>query len=109
MKAVWMGIIAASALLLVGTAQASPDLAKSSGCMTCHTVDKKLVGPGFKDVAAKYKGDSGAAASLFGNVKNGSAAGKLRWGTIAMPPRGGNINLSDGDIKTLVTWILSLK
>jgi cytochrome c len=103
MKAVWMGIVAASALLLVGTAQASPDLAKSSGCMNCHAVDKKLVGPGFKDIAAKYKGDSGAAASLAGKVKNGT---KGTWGPIPMPA---NANVSDENVKALVTWILSLK
>ncbi len=61
MKAVWIGMVAASALLTVGTAQANADLAKSSGCMNCHTVDKKLVGPAYKDVAAKYKGDPAAA------------------------------------------------
>ena len=103
MKAVWMGVVAASTLLMVGTAQASPDLAKSSGCMNCHTVDKKMVGPGFKDVAAKYKDDSGAAASLVGKVKNGT---KGTWGPIPMPP---NANVSDENTKALVTWILSLK
>jgi cytochrome c len=66
MKAVWTGIVAASAFLLIGVAQADQGLAQSSGCMACHTVDKKLVGPGFKDVAAKYKGDATAAASLAG-------------------------------------------
>jgi len=103
MKAVWMGVVAASALLMVGTAQASADLAKSSGCMNCHTIDKKMVGPGFKDIAAKYKGDSGAAASLVGKVKNGT---KGTWGPIPMPP---NANVSDENVKALVTWILSLK
>jgi cytochrome c len=103
MKAVWMGVVSVSALLLVGTAQANPDLAKSSGCMNCHTVDAKMVGPGFKDVAAKYKGDSGASTSLAGKVKNGT---KGTWGPIPMPP---NANVSDENIKTLVTWILSLK
>ena len=55
MKAVWMGMIAASALLVVGTAQANADLAKASGCMNCHTVDKKLVGPALKDIAGESK------------------------------------------------------
>ena len=62
MKAVWMGLVAASALLMVGTAQANADLAKASGCTNCHTVDKKLVGPGLKEIAAKYKDDAGAQA-----------------------------------------------
>ena len=103
MKSVWMGVVAASALLLIGTAQADQGLAQSSGCMACHAVDKKLVGPGFKDVAAKYKGDSAAEASLAGKVKNGT---KGTWGPIPMPP---NANVSDEKIKTLVKWILSLK
>lgn len=103
MKAVWMGVVAMSVLLSIGAVQADQGLATSSGCMNCHTVDKKLVGPGFKDIAAKYKGDSGAAASLAGKVKNGT---KGVWGPIPMPP---NANVSDENIKTLVAWILSLK
>lgn len=103
MKAVWMGMVAASALLMVGTAQANPDLAKSSGCMNCHTVDKKLVGPGFKEVAAKYKDDAGAEAKLAEKVKKGSQG---VWGPVPMPP---NSNVSDANIKTLVQWVLSLK
>jgi cytochrome c len=103
MKAVWMGMVAASALLMVGTAQANPDLAKSSGCMNCHTVDKKLVGPGFKEVAAKYKGDADAEAKLAEKVKKGSTG---VWGPVPMPP---NSNVSDANIKTLVQWVLSLK
>jgi len=103
MKAVWIGVVAASTLLLIGTVQADAGLAKSSGCMACHMVDKKLVGPAYKDVAAKYKGDSAAEASLIKNVKNGS---KGTWGPIPMPP---NANVSDESIKTLVKWILSLK
>ncbi|MCJ7721942.1 c-type cytochrome [Candidatus Bathyarchaeota archaeon] len=103
MKAVWTGIVAASVFLLIGVAQADQGLAQSSGCMDCHTVDKKLVGPGFKDVAAKYKGDATAAASLAGKVKNGT---KGTWGPIPMPA---NASVSDENVKKLVTWILSLK
>ncbi len=103
MKAVWIGVVAASALLLVGAVQANQDLAKSSGCLACHTVDKKAVGPAYKDIAAKYKDDSGAAASLAEKVRKGT---KGTWGPIPMPP---NANVSDESIKTLVKWILSLK
>ncbi|MEO7559606.1 MAG: c-type cytochrome [Nitrosospira sp.] len=103
MKAVWMGVVAASALLMVGTAQANADLAKASGCMNCHTVDKKLVGPALKDIAAKYKDNAGAQAQLEEKVKKGSTG---VWGPIAMPP---NSNVSDANIKTLVSFILSLK
>ena len=103
MKAVWMGIAAASALLMVGTAQANADLAKSSGCMNCHTVDKKLVGPALKDIAAKYKGDAGAVDKLAVKVQKGS---QCVWGPVPMPP---NAKVSDADAKKLVEWILSLK
>jgi cytochrome c len=103
MKAVWMGIAAASALLMVGTAQANADLAKSSGCMNCHTVDKKLVGPALKDIAAKYKGDAGAVDKLAVKVQKGSQG---VWGPVPMPP---NAKVSDADAKKLVEFILSLK
>ena len=103
MKAVWIGMVAASALLMAGTAQANADLAKSSGCMNCHTVDKKLVGPAYKDVAAKYKGDPGAADKLAVKIQKGSQG---VWGPIPMPP---NTKVSDADAKALAQWILSLK
>jgi cytochrome c len=103
MKAAWMGVVAVSALLLAGTAQADPALASSSGCLNCHMVEAKMVGPGFKQVSAKYKGDAGAAAMLAGKVKNGS---KGTWGPIPMPA---NTMVSDENIGKLVAWILSLK
>lgn len=103
MKAVWIGIVAASALLLVGTAQANEALAKKSGCMNCHAIDKKMVGPGYKDIAVKYKGDKGAEAALSEKVKKGSSGA---WGMIPMPA---NAAVSDDDIKTLVKWVLATK
>lgn len=103
MKAVWMGVVATSVLLMAGTAQANLDLAKANGCMNCHMVDKKMVGPGFKDVAAKYKGDAAAEAKLIDKVKKG---GTGVWGTIPMPP---NPNVTDANLKTIVQWILSGK
>ena len=103
MKAAWIGVIATSALLLAGTAQANEALAKKSGCMNCHAIDKKMVGPGFKDVAAKYKGDKGAEAALSEKVKKGSSG---VWGMIPMPA---NAAVSDGDVKTLVKWVLATK
>jgi len=103
MKAVWMGVVAASALLMLGTAQANADLAKSSGCMNCHTVDKKLVGPAFNDIAAKYKDDADATTKLAEKVKKGSQG---VWGPVPMPP---NANVSDDNAKALTVWILSLK
>ena len=103
MKTVWMGLIAASALVMVGTAQASAELAASSGCMNCHAVDRKLVGPGLKDIAAKYKGDAGAPAKLTEKILKGSSG---VWGPIPMPA---NTNVNEANAKTLAQFILSLK
>lgn len=94
---------AVTGTLAAGTVFASDKLAQASGCMTCHTVDKKLIGPGFKEVAAKYKGDKGAEARLVQKVK---AGGTGTWGTIPMPP---NAHVKDDDIKALVHWVLSQK
>ena len=73
------------------------------GCAACHGVDKKIVGPAYVDVAAKYKGDSGAPAKLAQKVKAGGAG---VWGPVPMPP---NPQVPDEDIKALVSWILTLK
>ena len=79
------------------------ELAGKSGCLACHAVDKKLVGPAYKEVAAKYAGQADAEAKLIQKVKNG---GSGVWGSVPMPP---NPQVSDQDVKTLVDWILSLK
>ena len=84
-------------------AQASEALAKKHACFACHAVDKKLVGPSYKDVAAKYRADKGAEAKLFDKVKKG---GTGVWGTVPMPP---NAAVPDADIKALVKWIMSQK
>jgi len=102
MKLAAIGITAG---LLFGT-HAMADglaLAQKNACMACHQVDKKLVGPAYKDVAAKYRGDKTAEAKLVKKVKDG---GSGVWGAIPMPP---HPQLSDADIKTIVHWILSLK
>lgn len=83
--------------------QAAPDLANKSGCFACHAVDKKVVGPAYRDVAAKYRGQPDAELKLIQKVKNG---GRGIWGQVPMPP---NLQVKDEDIKTLVDWILSLK
>jgi cytochrome c len=77
-------------------------LAQKFNCLACHSEDKKLVGPAYKEIAKKYAGDAGALAKLEGKVKNG---GSGVWGAIPMPPN----NVPDADIKTMVEWILSLK
>ncbi len=84
-------------------AYAQEELAKKHNCFACHAVDKKLVGPSYKDVAAKYSGDPKSEAKLFEKVKKG---GQGVWGQIPMPP---NSQVPDSDIKALVKWILSQK
>ena len=71
-------------------------------CQACHAVDKKVVGPSYKEVAAKYAGDAGAAAKLAQKIKSG---GSGVWGQIPMPPN----NVPDADLKTLTEWILAQK
>ena len=93
----WLGVPAAAG----AATDATPLLAKYN-CTACHTVDKKLVGPSYKEVAAKYAGDAGAAAKLEQKVKNG---GTGVWGQIPMPPNA----VPDADLKTLVEWILAQK
>lgn len=84
-------------------ALANEELAKKNACTACHAIDKKIVGPAYKDVAAKYKGDKTAEAKLIEKVKKG---GSGVWGQVPMPP---NTQVKDEDIKTLVKWVLSLK
>ncbi len=102
MKAVYIAVMAAAGIAMAGHVQADEALAKSKGCMGCHAVDKKLVGPAYKEVAAKYKGDKAAADKLAAKVK---AGGKGVWGEIPMPPN----NVTDAEAKSLVTWVLSQK
>jgi cytochrome c len=102
MKSVALILGIAGALVAAPTL-ASEELAKKHACFACHATDKKLVGPAYKDVAAKYRADKGADAKLFDSVKKGSNG---KWGQIPMPP---NTAVPDADIKTLVKWIRSQK
>jgi cytochrome c len=79
------------------------DLAKKSGCLACHSLDKKMVGPAWKEVGRKYAGDATAAEQLAVKVKKGS---KGVWGPIPMPP---NATVKDADVKALVAFVLALK
>lgn len=92
----------------LGAAAAAPvaanpalDMATKSGCMACHGVNNKIVGPGYNEVVARYKDQADAESRLVAKVKNG---GQGVWGSIPMPPNG---HLKDEDLKTLVKWILS--
>jgi len=95
-----------AALLALGStvalANEPPPAMQKAGCMACHSVDKKLVGPAFKDVAAKYKGQGDAVAKLTDKVRKGGAG---VWGPIPMPPNGAD-KINDADLKGAVEWIL---
>jgi cytochrome c len=96
-------------MLMAGTqaeavdAKAAEALAQKSNCLACHGIANKIVGPAYKDVASKYKGDKSAEAKLIQKVK---AGGSGVWGTMPMPPNSPQVK--DEDIQTLVKWILSL-
>lgn len=102
MKAVYVAVMAAAGIVMAGQAQADEALAKSKNCMACHAIDKKLVGPAYKDVAAKYKGDAKAPAMLAEKIK---AGGKGVWGQIPMPPN----NVTPEEAAKLAAWVLSQK
>jgi cytochrome c len=93
--------LAVAAVAVALPARADEALAKKHNCLACHTVDKKLVGPAYKEIAKKYKGQN-VAAQLEQKVKKG---GQGVWGPIPMPP---NAAVPDADIKKLVDWILKL-
>jgi len=97
-----VGVAIAAMFFVAGAAQANPELAKKSGCLDCHSVEKRIVGPAYKDVAAKYKNDAGAEARLVEKVKKG---GSGNWGKVPMAP---HPQMSEADIRVLVKWVLSL-
>lgn len=112
MKTIW-GSAAVLALVSMLPSQAvfaaeGLDLAKKSGCLACHSVDKKIVGPAWKDVAVRYADDDSARTLLIDKVKTG---GKGSWddvtGGVPMPPYAPRV--ADQDIESLVDFILSLK
>ncbi len=90
-------------MVFSGSALAQLELAKQKNCLACHAVDKKVVGPAYKDVAAKYANDPGAAARLSKKVREG---GTGVWGKIPMPA---NKQVSEAEADALVKWVLSLK
>ena len=103
MKLAALGIAAAGLMLGTPVFADGQALATKHACMACHQVDKKVVGPALKEVAAKYKGDKTAEAKMIDKVKKG---GSGVWGTIPMPP---NAQVPDADIKAIVQWILAIK
>jgi cytochrome c len=93
MKSLIFAVIAAVGLSAAGMAQANADLAQKSGCMNCHDLDKKKMGPAFKDIAKKYKGNATAEADLVAKLKSGKGHPAVKS--------------SEEDTKTLVKWVLS--
>ena len=96
-----LATLAASALCM--PAWADLGLATSKNCMACHATDKKLVGPAYKDVAAKYAGDKTAADKLAIKIQKGGAG---VWGPVPMPA---NTQVSDAEAKKLAAWVLTIK
>ena len=94
MKTMLLTLAVAAGLTMAGAANAQEDLAKSSGCMTCHAVDAKKMGPSFKDIAAKYKGKADAQATIVANLKAGKGHPAVKT--------------SDADTASLVKWILAM-
>jgi cytochrome c len=94
---------AAAALLAMAPAHASLDLAKAKNCTACHAVDKKLIGPAYRDVAAKYATDKDASAKLAKKVREGGVG---VWGQIPMPA---NPQINADEAAALVKWILAQK
>ena len=103
-RAIFLGCLAISAAALTpARAQNVSDQLNKYGCVACHAVDTKLVGPSFKDIAAKFSGKSGAEKELVSKIKNGSSG---VWGSVPMPP---NPTVPDVDLNAIVKWILSQK
>ncbi len=97
-----LAVALGAALAASGAARADEALAKKHNCTACHQIDKKSVGPAYKDVAKKYKGQADAVAKLADKVKKG---GSGVWGPVPMPP---NAAVPDADIKKLVEWVLAM-
>jgi cytochrome c len=103
MKKLFITLIALICAGLPGVTWADSALATSKNCMACHATDKKLVGPAFKDVAAKYASDKTAADKLATKIQKG---GSGVWGPVPMPA---NTQVSDADAKKLAAWVLTIK
>ncbi|SNR90568.1 cytochrome c [Methylobacillus rhizosphaerae] len=108
MKAIVCIWVMMSCMLVVAPAVAADAsveaLAQKNGCLACHTVKEKVIGPALRDIAAKYRGEQGAETKLIGRVKNGSSG---VWGPV--PMRANSPQVKDEDIKIIVQWILTLK
>lgn len=104
MKALIASIVAATGFMISGSSMAAsmPELAVKSGCTACHKIDTKVVGPAWKDVANKYKGNADVASALDHSIAKGSSG---KWGSMPMPPQP---KLNDAQRKELVDFIVGL-
>jgi cytochrome c len=98
-----LSLIFAASALVAAPAFANPELAQKKNCLACHAIDKKVLGPAYKDVAAKYAGQKDAVDKLSQKVLKGGAG---VWGPVPMPA---NTQVSEAEAKQLVQWILTLK
>lgn len=98
-----IAVVAGALTLSSASALANADLAKAKNCLACHSVERKVVGPAFKEIAAKYAGDKTAAGKLAKKIREGGAG---VWGQIPMPA---NPQVSEEEAKTLASWALSAK
>jgi cytochrome c len=105
-NALLLGLAAAAVMIATPPAQAADGeaIVKKARCVACHAVDQKRVGPAYKEVAAKYKGDAKAPPVLFEKVRHG---GSGNWGQVPMIPHPAD-KISDDDLKAAIHWILSL-
>ena len=104
MKSIVISMAVAAGLMVAGSAMATdmPAVAKKNNCTACHAVDKKVVGPAWKDVSAKYKGDAAAWDKLATKIKKG---GSGNWGKMPMPA---NPKISDAEIAEILAFIKGL-
>ena len=103
MKTTLFTLAAVAVALSSGSAFASQELAQKKNCLACHSLDKKIVGPAYKDVAAKYKGQAGADAKLAAKIM---AGGSGVWGPVPMPA---NPQVNAAEAAQLAKWVLTIK
>ncbi len=103
MKRLLLTAAALTTVMVATPAMANEALAKAKNCMACHAIDKKVVGPAYKDVAKKFGGQAGAVDMLAERIMKGSSG---VWGPVPMPP---NANVNAAEAKQLSTWVMSLK
>jgi cytochrome c len=102
-KIAWIAVaFAGLATMPAANAQDGVDLAKRDGCTVCHSTDAKMVGPPFKAVAEKYKGDPAAIDKLVSSIRKGSQG---KWGSVPMPP---NTSVNDEQAQALARWVMAL-